>query len=143
MALVSGPHRRTATATALDSAGTIMLHQEQFDRLRRQYPAVDRHLIQVLAQRIRRQNDQLLEVLFASARLRVLRGLLRLADLYGDASRGEVVIPLSQDVLASLAGASRPTTNQVLRAAEKAGTIAVRRSRIQILDRQTLARQVR
>jgi CRP/FNR family cyclic AMP-dependent transcriptional regulator len=141
LALLSSSHRRTATVTALEPVETISLSQQQFDRLRQEYPAVDQLLIQVLVQRIKRHDDQLVEALFVSARQRILRRLLRLAELYADPDGGEVVIPLSQETLASLAGTSRPTTNQVLRATEQAGAIAVRRSRIRILDLQDLVRR--
>jgi CRP-like cAMP-binding protein len=142
LALLSDGHRRSATVTALEPVETISVSQQQFDRLRREHPAVDSLIIEVLVQRIHRQDRHLMEALFVSARRRILRRLLQLADLYTD-PQGETVIPLSQDVLASLAGTSRPTTNQVLRTIERLGVIAVGRSRIRILDRSRLADQAR
>jgi CRP-like cAMP-binding protein len=142
LALLSEAHRRSATVTALEPVETISIGQLQFDRLRREHPAVDSLLIEILVQRIHRQDRHLMEALFVSARRRILRRLLQLADLYAD-PQGEVVIPLSQDVLASLAGTSRPTTNQVLRTVERSGVIAVGRSKIRVLDRRRLADQAR
>jgi CRP-like cAMP-binding protein len=59
---------------------------------------------------------------------------------------GEVVgahtrIPLTQDALASLAGASRATVNRVLRAVAADGLLELRRGRIVVLDVAGLARR--
>ena len=53
------------------------------------------------------------------------------------------MIPLSQDDVASLAGATRPTVNSLLKTAESAGLIALRRSRIELLDPEELSRRAR
>ena len=66
--------------------------------------------------------------------------LLELAELYGERA-GQVVVPLTQEGLAGLAGASRATVNQVLRAEEKRGTIELRRGKTVVLDREALAKR--
>ena len=62
------------------------------------------------------------------------RRLVELAELYGDGGAGPIILPLTQEVIAELAGATRPTVNQVLRDEEKRGTIELARGRIGILD---------
>ena len=54
-----------------------------------------------------------------------------------------MVIPLTQDDIASLARTSRPTANRVLKAAEDDGILSVRRSRIEVLDADALDRRAR
>src|SRR3954452_12706775 len=56
------------------------------------------------------------------------------ADGPWDRAEPTVTVPLTQDVIAGLAGASRPTTNQALRALEAAQVIRIGRARIEILD---------
>ena len=53
-----------------------------------------------------------------------------------------MTVPLTQEVMAELSGAGRPTVNQVLREEEKRGTIeASTRGRTRILDASELARR--
>ena len=63
--------------------------------------------------------------------------------MYRNGAEKTVVVPLTQDVIASLAGASRPTTNQALRAVETAGIVTIGRARIEILDPAALVRRAR
>ena len=49
----------------------------------------------------------------------------------------------TQEQLAELAGTSRSTVNRVLRQEEKRGTVALRRGRTTVLDRDALARRAR
>ena len=67
-------------------------------------------------------NERLLEALYVPVERRVLRRLVELAELYPGAD-GRSRDTLTQEALAELAGAARPTVNQVLREEEKRGTI--------------------
>jgi CRP/FNR family cyclic AMP-dependent transcriptional regulator len=79
----------------------------------------------------------LLEALYVPAERRVLRRLLHLCELYqGDDQR--IVIPVTQEMLASLAGTTRPTANQVLRRLVASDIVSISRSQIVVLDRQSL-----
>jgi len=51
-----------------------------------------------------------------------------------------VTLLVTQDDIAGLTGAGRPTVNQVLRTLEGAGAIELRRGRIDVVDRAVLAR---
>lgn len=82
-----------------------------------------------------------MEALFIPAHKRVLRRLLAVGRLYQSSSTGVIRVPISQDILASMAGTSRPTANQVLRAAVTDGIIQVRRSMITILQPDELAKR--
>ena len=92
-------------------------------------------LVRLLARRLRRQSELLVEALFVPAEARILRRLVELARLYG----GE--IPLTQEEIAGLAGTSRATVNRVLRAEAKKGTVELRRGRTSVLDPQALAKR--
>ncbi|MGH9039960.1 MAG: Crp/Fnr family transcriptional regulator [Acidimicrobiia bacterium] len=143
MALLGSGHRG-ATVVALEKTETLSLHRDQFEALRRDNPAVDRFLIDVLATEVRRLDVQLMEALFLPVERRVLRRLLALTGVYaGEAAANGAEIPLTQDDLASLAGTSRATVNRVLRQAEEAGWVALGRGRIRVLDHDRLARRAR
>jgi CRP/FNR family transcriptional regulator, cyclic AMP receptor protein len=161
LALLGNDRRRAATVTALEKCETISLQRERFDALRREHPRLDRLLAEILADEVRRLDGRLLEFLYLSAEKRVLRRLASLGRMYGKGAEnsggneniggndiGEgcdvpVTVPLTQDVIASLAGASRPTTNQALRAIEAAGVIRIGRARIEILDPAALVQRAR
>ncbi|TQS46295.1 Crp/Fnr family transcriptional regulator [Cryptosporangium phraense] len=134
---------RSATVTALEGCETLSLQRDRFDALRQQYPPMDRVLAQLLANQVRRLNGRLLEFLYLPADKRVLRRLANLARAYDDGQTRPVAVPLTQEVIASLAGTSRPTTNQALRAVEEAGIIAIGRSKIEILNPAALVRKAR
>lgn len=136
-ALVSSPHARSATIIALEPCETLSLGRDEFHRLRTSYPGVDRFLVELLSARVERLNNYLLEALYVPAERRVLRRLLRLCELYtGDDQR--IVIPVTQEMLATLAGTTRPTANQVLRRLVASDIVSISRSQIVVLDRQSL-----
>ena len=137
IALVGSPHARGGTVVALERCETLSLGRDEFDRLRASYPGVDRFLVELLSARVERLNNYLLEALYVPAEKRVLRRLLRLCELYrGDDQR--IVIPVTQEMLANLAGTTRPTANQVLRRLVASDIVSISRSQIVVLDRQSL-----
>ena len=137
IALVGSAHARGATVIALEQCETLSLGRDEFHRLRTSYPGVDRFLVELLAARAERLNNYLLEALYVPAERRVLRRLLDLCELYrGDDQR--IVIPVTQEMLASLAGTTRPTANQVLRRLVASDIVSISRSQIVVLDRQSL-----
>jgi len=142
MALLAEEPRRSATVTALEDAETFAVHRAEFDGLRSRHPDVDRILLRFLAGELRRVNERMLEALYVSAEKRTLRRLVELAELYRSAG-GEIVITLTQESIAELAGVARPTVNQVLREEEKRGTLELERGRTRVLDLDELARRAR
>jgi len=140
MALVSEGRLRAATVAALEVGETFAVYQADFHRLRRDRPGVNEVLIAFLAEEVHRQNERVLEALYVPVERRVLRRLVELGQTYADKSP---VIPLTQEVLAEMAGTTRATVNQVLRAEQERGTVELGRGRTVVLDRDELARRAR
>lgn len=140
-ALVTDDDTRTATAAAVEGAETMALHRRDFNAIRSAEPRIDRMLINALSTRVQRLTGHLVEALNEPVEVRLARRLLALHDSYGGES--PVSVPLTQDDVASLAGTTRPTANRVLKDLEAAGTIAISRGRIDILDHAALERQSR
>ena len=141
LALVEVGASRSTTVIALEAGETHAVGRDDFSRLRRQYPTVNDVLVRLLARRLRRQSELLVEALFVDAETRVLRRLCELADLYGDGE--ETVVPLTQEDIAGLAGTSRATVNRVLGAEAKRGTVRMTRGRTIVLDLPALAARSR
>ena len=135
--------KRTATVGALEDAETYSVYRADFDLIRAAHPGADRFLWAFLVNEVRVLNERLLEALYLPVDKRVRRRLLELAELYGNGKEGPVTVPLTQEVIAELSGAGRPTVNQVLREEEKRGTIELERGRTRILDVSGLARRAR
>jgi CRP/FNR family cyclic AMP-dependent transcriptional regulator len=133
--------RRSATVAALETAETRSVHRIDFDRLRERNPTTSNVIIAILSGQMRRLSRHLVEALYVSADKRVLRRLVEVAAIYGDS--GAVVVPLTQEDLAGLAGTSRATVNRVLRDEEARGTVKLGRGRTTVLDVETLTRRGR
>ncbi len=133
MALIDPDHIRTATIKAIEPTETLVLHQDDFDELRRRHPAVNELLIRVLVGRVRRLTNQVTELAELPAPARIHRRLVALGELF------EVVdttgpIPISQHQLASLAYTKLRITNKVLSDARNQGTLETNRRRIVVHD---------
>jgi CRP/FNR family cyclic AMP-dependent transcriptional regulator len=133
LALVGEDDDRSAAVVALERAETLSIARTDLARLRSEQPQVNDLLVRLLAARIRRTNALLAEALYLPADQRVLRRLRELAELYRS-GEGGVVIPLTQEEIAELAGTSRATVNRVLRAEQRAGTLERTRGRTIVVD---------
>lgn len=124
--------RRTASVVALEPAQTLSLSGVAFHAICDQHPRIERLMVTMLAQRVEELGQRLLEALYVGVDQRVCRRLLELTHIYGGRDT-PTVIPLTQDHLADLAGASRPTVNQVLQKLASLGVVDLHRGRIEVL----------
>ena len=141
---VFDPGPRTRTATAMTEVRAGWLDRETLRALIAERPEVATALLRVLSRQLRRANDQLTDLVITDVSGRVARQLLRLARRFGttDGNAVRVLHDLTQEELAELAGASRPTLNRTLRDFESRGWIRVASRRVLILDPDALARWV-
>ena len=144
LALLGGRHLRTATVVALEASETLALSRAAFDSLRHTHPAIERVLEEALARRVEVLSQALLEALYVPVDQRVVRRLVDLAATYGGevVASSPVVIPITQDDLAGMAGTTRPTTNQVLQRLADEGVLGLGRGRIELRDLPALRRKV-
>ena len=113
--LSAGPRR--GSAISLDGGETLSVHREDFEDLRATRPKINEVLTNALVREVRRLSAALIEALYVPVERRVWLRLIDLVELFG--GDAPVVIPLTQDDIAQLAGTTRPTANRVLRAAEE------------------------
>jgi CRP-like cAMP-binding protein len=142
LALVSENATRSATVSALEEAETLSVYRDDFARLQHQHPAVNRVLVALIAEQVRRANERIVEAHYVDADTRVRRRLLDLARLYGG-DDGSATVPLTQEALAEMAGTSRATVNRVLREEERSGALELRRGQTLIRDGEALAKRSR
>jgi CRP/FNR family transcriptional regulator, cyclic AMP receptor protein len=142
MALVAEGARRSATVAALEDGETFSVYRDDFELLRRKHPSVSELLFRFLTNEVRLLNERLSEVLYLPVEKRVLRRLAEVAELYRDGD-GPVVVALPQEVVAELAGATRPTVNQILRGLQERKIVTLGRGRIEITDLEGLRARAR
>jgi CRP-like cAMP-binding protein len=142
LAIIS-PGPRNATAVALDPVETRAIHRDQFDALRARDPAVDRVIIEALVTEVRRLAVQLVDALYIPVEKRIWRRVVDLAAVFASADGAVVSIPLTQEELAQVVGATRPTVNRTLKEGEDAGVVRLARGRVEVLDRDAVARLAR
>jgi CRP-like cAMP-binding protein len=139
-ALLGARHERTASVVALERVETFSMPAARFDDLRRAYPSVEHLLVEVLAAQVRRLTTHLIEALYVPADQRTLRRLIALLGRYRS-SGAPLVVPITQEDLASMAGTTRSTVNRVLRTMEDAGALQLSRGRIEVLSIDALRRR--
>ncbi len=140
LSLVRPGTARTASVVALDEVSTRMLTLDAFQELCREHPAVATTAAALLADTVERLTGQLVEALSVNVDRRVARRIWTLAALHGGPVPG-TSLPLTQQEMADLAGAARPTVNQSLKRLEAQGAIALYRGGVRIVDADVLRKR--
>jgi len=140
LAVVTGTER-SATVSALEPGETLVLRGSELRRLARDHATVGEVLVRVLAEHVALLSERLVEAYTVDAETRVARRVLELGRVYGGSP--PVTIPLIQEEIAALAGASRATVNRVLREAEDRGVVKLSRGKTTLLDESGMARLAR
>ena len=131
---------RTADVVALEPVAALVLRRPDFDRIRRTRPEVDDFVMELMARRIDRLSYRVAEAHHVPVPQRVARRLHEVGRLYVADDR-PVRIPLTQEDIAGLAGATRPTVNAVLRQLERDGVVRLGRARLELVDIPELRRR--
>src|SRR5262249_23676869 len=109
---------RSASVTALRDSKLSFVGRAAFEAFGESTPELYRHMMALLAQRLRDTNDALLATNFLSVKGRVARALLNLAEAFGrDLGQGRILIrqKVSQSDLPAMAGIARENVRRVLR----------------------------
>ena len=120
LALLQEHHTRTATVVALEPTETVTLSRAVFAEARRSHPELVDVVNRLLAETVERLSQALLEAMYLGVDERVARRLVELAEIYRSGA-ARVVVPITQDDLAGMAGTTRPTANLVLGRLAEAG----------------------
>ncbi|WP_363320394.1 Crp/Fnr family transcriptional regulator [Roseinatronobacter sp.] len=141
MALIDG-QPRSASASIIGPGQLLYLDAPDFSRLQKQEPAISRHLVKLLAERLRGSNEALIEAAFLPLRSRLCRKLLDLAQSHAKATPTGMVFDraFSQEEMARMLGVSREAVNRQIIAMRHDGHIRKVGRRIEIPDMERLAR---
>jgi CRP/FNR family transcriptional regulator, cyclic AMP receptor protein len=139
------PIPRTSSATAVTSARLAGLAHDDLRAWLSTRPAVAMHMLQALAQRLRRINDVKADLVFTDVPGRVAKALLDLAERFGvQTPEGlQVNHDLTQEELAQLVGASRETVNKALADFTARGWIQLAAKSVLVTDTDRLRKRAR
>jgi CRP/FNR family transcriptional regulator, cyclic AMP receptor protein len=139
------PIPRTSSATALTNARLAGLAHDDLRTWLSSRPGVAMHLLQALAQRLRRINEVKADLVFTDVPGRVAKALLDLAERFGVPTPDGVQVhhDLTQEELAQLVGASRETVNKALADFAARGWIQLAAKSVLITDADRLRKRAR
>jgi len=143
LALIDG-EPRSATVETLEPVQTLSLSRADFMAVIRENPVVAERMLITLAGMVRRTDESMADLVFLDLEGRLVKKLLELADAHGRDVNGaiEIELPMTQEDLAAMIGATRASVNKLLGWYEDRGAIQRRGRRIAIFDRERLRRRI-
>ncbi|MFV0260429.1 MAG: Crp/Fnr family transcriptional regulator, partial [Acidimicrobiales bacterium] len=137
MPLFDGENRST-DARALESSEVVVIPYYPLQDLYTKQPEYLWHVVGVLANRLRVMNGVLADSVFLDVTGRTAKRLLEIAGSADDFS-----LPVTQEELAGMVGASRERVNKAIASFVRLGWIEQRDRRYHILDRDQLELRAR
>ena len=139
IALLDGAER-SANTTVLEPARLLLLRQSAFDRVLEEDPALMRHLIVLLCDRLRRNTDDLRGFAFHDMGARLAAKLYELTMVHAVVTGNTALFgrKFSQTELANMLGATREAINKRLAALSYDGVLSIKTGLITILDLKAL-----
>jgi CRP/FNR family transcriptional regulator, cyclic AMP receptor protein len=133
---------RSATVVALEPVGALAIAPADFRGLITAHPSIAMAVLSLLSRRLRDADAKRIESVVGTSQERVASRLLELCDRFGE-REGDVIritLPLSQEELASWAGASVESVGRALQTMRGLGWITTGRRDIGVLDLPQLRR---
>jgi CRP/FNR family transcriptional regulator, cyclic AMP receptor protein len=137
------PGPRTASVTTLTTSTLASLDHDDLRPLLIERPGVAVQLLKALAQRLRRTNVAMADLVFTDVPGRVAKALLDLAAKFGvpEGENTRVRHDLTQEERAQLVGASRETVNKALSEFAHRGWLQIDGRSVLIIDPDRLAKR--
>ncbi len=130
--------RRSAWARALEPAELVVVPYDPLHQVLAERPALLWPVLTMLSRRMRVTDAALADSLFLDVTGRTAKRLLELAG-----GQDEFALPVTQEELAGMVGASRERVNKALAQFTRLGWLAVNDRRYRILKRDELERRAR
>ena len=136
--------RAGQTVETLEAEQTMSLSRADFMAFIRANPQAAERMLVALASMVRRADESMADLVFLDLEGRLVKKLLELADAHGRDVDGatEIELPMTQEDLAAMIGATRASVNKLLGWYEDRGAIQRRGRRIAIFDPDRLRRRI-
>jgi len=135
------PH--PATAQAMEPTVVVAsIHQDDYLRLLKQYPALALRVIEEQGRRLREAQDMIKSMAIERVERRIARILLKLAATTGSSNEDGIIIelPLTRQDVAEMAGTTVETAIRTMSKFRKKGLVQTKRGRVIILEPHQLVR---
>jgi len=131
-----------ATAQAMEPTVVASIHQDDYVRLLKQYPALALRAIEELGRRLREAQETIKSMAVERVERRIARILLKLAATTGSSNEDGIVIelPLTRQDIAEMAGTTVETAIRTLSKFRKKGLIQTKQGRVIMLKPHQLVR---
>lgn len=139
------PGPRSTSVTAVSQSELLSLKHEDLTTWLNERPQAGMNLLKALAQRLRRTNETVGDLVFSDVPGRVAKALLDLAARFSKPAPDGVLVAhdLTQEELAQLVGASRETVNKALADFAARGFIRLEARSVVILDMERMRNRAR
>ena len=131
-------HNRSAQARALEESDVLVVPYAELRLLYENHPTALWNAVQLLARRLRATDQALSDTVFLDVMGRTAKRLLEMAG-----GRDEFEMPLTQEELASMVGASRERVNKAIHAFVRLGWITHDHRHYKITNRRNLTLRAR
>ncbi len=129
---------RTATARALEESACLAVPYEPVRALFKDRPAALIEVVRMLAARLRIADEQIADAAFLDITGRTAKRILEVSR-----SRDEFHLPVTQEELAAMVGASRERVNKALSAFQRLGWVQIDGRTYRIINRAALQLRAR
>jgi CRP/FNR family transcriptional regulator/CRP/FNR family cyclic AMP-dependent transcriptional regulator len=135
---------RSASATAMERTDVLFVGRDEFLSFLDQHRDAMRKVVLILCQRLRDSSDHLADLVFHDVYGRLAKKLLELGEAHGRQKGGqiEISLPLTQQDLANLVGASRESVNKAIKFYRDKGVVSIANHRITVLRPDLLRQRV-
>lgn len=139
------PGPRSTSVTAVSQSELLSLKHDDLTTWLNERPQAAMNLLKALAQRLRRTNETVGDLVFSDVPGRVAKALLDLAARFSKPAPDGVLVAhdLTQEELAQLVGASRETVNKALADFAARGFIRLEARSVVILDMDRMRNRAR
>jgi CRP/FNR family transcriptional regulator, cyclic AMP receptor protein len=136
---------RTASVFALRDSRLRFISRSQFAKFSREHPEIYRHLVMLLASRLRETDEDIATTSFLPLRERLVMTLLELAEHFGDDPKADRVVirqRFTQNDLAAMAAVSRENISRILADMKRRNIISRASGYYRIESRTALEREM-
>lgn len=137
--------QRTADARTMEPTVLHALSHEDFRPYVNNRPEVAWELLRVLVRIVRRQDQAIQDMVFLDVGGRVARRLIDLAAQHGEPGDGgcRISVPITQEELAQMVGASRESVNKAVGSFMDRGWVALDGRHYVIIDEESLRKRLK
>jgi len=129
-----GPGKQPSNALTIDPASLLFLSHQILDSLGPDLLTLKTNIFHIMDERLRKLEDRFSDLAYRSLNERLAALLVKLISRSALETNKNLMLPLSQEEIASLIGSTRESVSTVLNHFKREGLLSLKRRKIQIED---------